>query len=277
MLRQAQCEMPLLFREHTPIESYTINRWHIYVKREDLYGISPAPPIAKLRGLRPLLAKLYSQGVRLVGCWDTRVSKLGQGLAACSREFAGMKCIVSYPSKKGEGPPGCIREAEELGAEIYPVPGSRLSICYSRASKYVQGQGGTMLPFGLDCPEAVEAVECQAATVPVEILQGGTVVLSCGSGVTLAGLLRGLPRHPRKIVGLSSGRSVRNLRRCLHRYVTTLPPCLELHEAKLPYSLPLDFPCPFPSHPHYDLKAWKFLIENLHIYSSPVLFWNIGA
>lgn len=249
----------------------------IHVKREDLYGMPPAPPLAKLRGIRVLLNRLYMEGIRLVGCWDTRVSKLGQGLAASCTELPQMRCIVSYPTKKGEARPESVQIAADLGAEIYPVPGSRITICYAQARRYVTEKGGVMLPFGMECKEAVDGVRQEANTVPPSLVEGGTIILCCGSGVTLAGLLSGLPVSPHKIIGVSSGRSVSNIRACLQRYIKVLPQYLELHEATVPYSTALSFPCPFPSHPNYDLKAWKFLIDNLHAYRDPILFWNIGA
>jgi threonine dehydratase len=266
-----------MFREQTPIERFMARRRLIYVKREDLYGIPPAPPLAKLRGIRVLLSRLYKEGVRLVGCWDTRVSKLGQGLAASCKEFPGMRCIVSYPTKKGEKQPESIQIAADLGAEIYPLPGSRITICYAQARRYVTENGGVMLPFGMECQEAVDGVRREANTVPSRLVEGGTIILCCGSGVTLAGLILGLTASPYKIIGVSSGRSVTNIRACLRRYIKELPRYLELHEATTPYSQALSFPCPFPSHPNYDLKAWKFLIDNLHDYRAPILFWNIGA
>lgn len=266
-----------IFRQHTPIESYVVNGRRVNVKRDDLYGRSPAPPLAKLRGMRIVLRRLYDDGVRLTGCWDTRVSKLGLGLAACCRELPEMRCIVSYPTKKGEPEPVAISKARELGAEVYAIQGSRISICFAKARTHVADKGGVMLPFGLECFEAVDGVAKEAATVPREKIEGGTLVVSCGSGVTLAGLLSGLPIFPDKLIGLSSGRSVNNILSCVGRYVKNLPSCLEVHDAVVPYSRSLDYPCPFPSHPNYDLKAWKFLEDNLHDYSDPVLFWNIGA
>jgi 1-aminocyclopropane-1-carboxylate deaminase/D-cysteine desulfhydrase-like pyridoxal-dependent ACC family enzyme len=268
--------MPL-FRQHTPIESYLVNGRQVNVKRDDLYGVSPAPPLAKLRGMRVLLRRLYDDGVRLTGCWDTRVSKLGLGLAACCRELPEMKCIVSYPTRKGEPEPAAISKARELGAEVYAMKGSRISICFAKARTYVTEKGGSMLPFGLECSEAVDGVAQEAATVPRGKIKGGTVVISCGSGVTLAGLLSGLPIFPDRLIGLSSGRSVNNILSCVRRYVKEIPSCLEIHEALVPYSRPLDYSCPFPSHPNYDLKAWKFLEDNLQNFTDPVLFWNIGA
>lgn len=264
-----------LFREHTPIESYRIGGSEIFVKRDDLYGRPPAPPLAKLRGLRRLLEKLHSGGTRLVGCWDTRISKLGLGLAAAGT-FDGMRCVVSYPTKRGVPEPAHIREAALLGAEVYPVQGGRINISFSKARRYVESLGGVMLPFGLECREAVDGVRDEAARTPAELL-GGTLVLCCGSGVTLAGLINGLPTLPRRIVGVSSGRSIPNITACLKRYVEELPAGLELHEAETRYDDAESFPCPFPSHPNYDLKAWKFLVSRRRDLPEPVLFWNIGA
>jgi pyridoxal-phosphate dependent enzyme len=269
--------MENLFREHTPIEIYKVSGKQVFVKRDDLFGRRPAPPLAKLRGMRLFLEKVYAGETRLVGCWDTRISRLGQGLAACCAHMPDMRCIVSYPTKKGEPEPEWIEQATDLGAEVYPVPGSRISICFSRARRYVNDKGGLMLPFGLECPEAVEGVRREASTMPGEIIKDGTVVVCCGSGVTLAGLLLGLPALPRKIIGVSSGRALKNIRSCLMRHVQSIPRGLELREATMPYSDAPDFPCPFPTHPNYDLKAWKFLVENLRRYREPILFWNIGA
>ena len=266
-----------LFRQHTPIETYRIRGTEVFVKRDDLFARSPAPALAKLRGLRRVLEQFHADGVRTVGCWDTRISKLGQGLAACCTQFPDLKCIVSYPTKKGVEQPESITAAAELGATVYPVPGGRINISFARARDYVIDRGGVMLPFGLECTEAVDGVREEAATTPPEMLKNGTLVVCCGSGVTLAGLLRGLPLLPARIVGISSGRSTKSITSCLKRYVTDIPSCLELHEAEMPYSHALSFDCPFPSHPNYDLKAWKFLVHNLQKLKSPILFWNIGA
>jgi hypothetical protein len=269
--------MPTLFREHTPVERYEVDGRAVHVKRDDLYAKPPAPPLAKLRGMRVLLRRLYDDGVRLTGCWDTRVSKLGQGLAACCAELPGMRCVVSYPLKKGEPEPEAVSAAAGLGAEVYPVPGGRITVCFAQARRYVQGRGGFMLPFGMECAEAVEGVRREASAVPAELLRGGTLVVCCGSGVTLAGLLAGLRVMPRRVVGVSSGRSTANIRGCLGRHVRSLPEGLELREPDVAYSVALSFPCPFPAHPHYDLKAWRFLVEHLREFPDPILFWNIGA
>lgn len=269
--------MDIIINGQTPIEEYFIGRRKVLVKREDLFAAPPAPPLSKLRGLRILLDKLAAEKVPFVGCWDTRVSQLGLGVAAFCRDLPGLKAIISYPTKQNAATPSHIIEAEKLGADIYPVKGSRINICLAAARRYVESRGGVMLPFGLECAEAVEAVAREAATVSPDFLEDGTLILSCGSGVTLAGLLRGLPVLPRRIIGVSSGRSLINIRRCLARHVGEIPEAVELREAETTYSKALSYSCPFPTHPHYDLKAWKFLVENLDKLSPPILFWNIGA
>ncbi len=266
-----------LLQDKTPVEVHTVFGRRVFVKRDDLFGNDPAPPLGKLRGLSIILRELHEQGVRLVGCWETRVSKLGQGLAALATVYPDMRTIVSYPTRNGVPLSDSIRKAQDLGAELLPLRGNHVSICYSQAKNYVTHRGGVMLPFGMECVEAVNAVAAEAKSIPIDIVHGGTVVVCCGSGVTLSGLLLGLQAKPRRVVGISSGRSVRKILKCLSTYVPNLPEYLAVHPAQVPYEHAIDCPCPFPSHPNYDLKAWKYLSENIRSLSDPVLFWNIGA
>lgn len=269
--------MPPWFRDHTPIECYEIRGRKIHVKRDDLYGIPPAPSLAKLRGLRPLLHRLYASGERAVGCWDTGVSRLGQGLATAARELAGLHTIVCFPGHSDTPLPPAVAEAQALGAELRRFRPNRIAICLVQAKRFLADRGGQLLPFGLECEEAVAAVEDEASRLPHELVSGSTIVVCCGSGVTLAGILRGLPTPPGRIIGYSAGRSVSQIERCLRRFVEPLPACLELHPAQFPYRLALVHECPFPSHPNYDLKAWRHLVNNLDSYPEPILFWNVGA
>ena len=266
-----------LFQDETPIDEYLIDSRRVFVKRDDLYGRPPAPPLAKLRGLRRLLDRLTAEGQRVFGCWDTHYSKLGQGVAALCATRPDLKAIVSYPVSKKRSLPSAVAEAERLGATLLPVPSNHVAICYAMARKRVEAMGGYMLPFGLECAEAVDAISDVATAVNEGVYKNGTVVLSCGSGVTLAGLINGFRASPQRLIGISSGRSLNAITACLRRHCPRLPSNLELHPATLPYAHELDHPCPFPAHPNYDRKAWKFLEENLTRLPEPVLFWNIGA
>jgi len=266
-----------IFHDDTPIERYRLGRRWVCVKRDDLYAAPPAPPLAKLRGAMSLLTRLYSEGFRLVGCWDTRISALGQGIAACCTTFPGMKAIVAYPKSKGSDTPKPITMASELGSDILPVIAGRITISFAAARREVESRGGVMLPFGLECAESVASVAQAAATVPPDHTSGGTVVVSTGSGVTLAGLVRGLRGRPSKFVGVSSGRSADSIQKCLRRHGIEKSRAIRLVPAREAYYVPIDYECPFPSHPHYDRKAWRYLAENAKSLEAPIFFWNVGA
>ncbi len=261
----------------TPIEEHRLGRRRVFVKRDDLCSRAPAPPLGKLRGLEPLISRLVAQGATTIGCWDTRVSKLGQGLAALARDFDGLTSIVCYPQLKNGPIPAPVLSARQLGAEIVPMRGNHVSICFAQATRIVSRRGGVMIPFGMDCPESVAAIADEARRVPPAILRNGTVVVSCGSGVTLAGLLQGFDPAPRRVVGVSSGRSLGRLRQCLEKHLNHVPANVTLIAASEPYESVPTLDCPFPTHPNYDLKAWKYLVEHLESLTPPLLFWNIGA
>jgi hypothetical protein len=95
--------------------------------------------------------------------------------------------------------------------------------------------------------------------------------------VTLAGLLKGLAASPRRIIGISSGRALSQIEKCIKRHVSELPDNIHLFPASVPYHQAPALSCPFPCHPHYDLKAWEHLLNHLDDYEDPILFWNVGG
>jgi hypothetical protein len=261
----------------TPIETYELHGRRVLVKRDDLFGRAPMPPLGKLRGLKRILGDHHRVGILLVGCWDTRVSKLGLGVAVACQSWPGMRCLLAYPAHRGDGPPPALADAERFGAELLPLKPNHIDICFAQAGRETVRRGGAMLPFGLECEASVDAIAAEAQSLPAEVTQNGTVVVSCGSGVTMSGLLRGLQDRPSTFVGISSGRSINRIKQCIGRYVQLPNARLQLIEAVTPYSLPANVESPFPAHPHYDLKAWQYLESAINRYPPPILFWNVGA
>ena len=274
-----------MFLEHTPIEEYEVGSETIYVKREDMYGQDPMPPLAKLRGIRIVLDNLYKQGVRTVGVLDTRVSKSGQGVAAVRKyEHPDMNLMLGYPITKANSiiPPQ-HKIAGQLGARLCPQQATRQSIMYYRFKKWVEEENGVMLPHGLPFVETAKSVAQEASTVPEELLQG-SLVLIVGTGTMLAGILMGLKVMPKKIVGISAGKDTLGQFRTVNRIMKEAMPfvrkdtgMLKLLQPIMPYDVADDFVCPFPSHPNYDRKAWRWLCEHINELEKPILFWNIGA
>lgn len=269
--------MSELYCDRTPIETVRLSGRDVFVKRDDLYARPPAPPLAKLRGLRLILSQAVERGESLIGCFEASQSRIGHGLAAAVREFPSLSCVVAYPQSRNHGPSASVQAAHALGAALIPVPSNIVAICYRQASNQIAQRGGWIVPFGFDCPEAVQAVEAEAHTVPAELVQGGTVVVPCGSGITLAGLLRGLEGKPARIIGVSVGRSVKNIHRCLARHVGTLPATLDIRPAAHLYRQAPRIKAPFPCDSHYDLKAWEVVTQEISILPGPILFWNVGG
>lgn len=266
-----------MLHEHTPIERHEVRGREIWVKRDDLVALPPAPPIAKLRGIADLLSRAASRGYTLVGCFEARVSRIGHGLAAACAARQGLRCIVAYPKIKGQPPPASVMAAANLGARILPIPSNFVAICYRQAARVVGHEGGWMLPFGFECPEAIAAVAREAETIPTHYIEDGTLVVSCGSGVTLAGILCGLRWKPKRVVGVSVGRSVANIERCLDRSRIKVPAILEIRAPTRPFHEPATLDCPFSCDVHYDLKAWEVLVQELDSFPDPILFWNVGG
>jgi len=273
------------FLEHTPIEEYKVGSTTVYVKREDLYGQDPMPPLAKLRGIRIVLDSLYTKGVRTIGVLDTRVSKSGQGVAAVRRyEHPDMKLLLGFPVTKADGtiPPQFI-EAFKLDAILCPQQATRQSIMWYKFKRIVGEQGGVMLPHGLPFVDTAVSVAREAAAISKELLQG-SLVLIVGTGTMLSGILLGIKELPKMIVGISAGKAPETQYRIINDILRQCAPFqplksghVKLLQPIMPYDKADDYPCPFPSHPNYDRKAWHWLCEHIDSLPEPILFWNIGA
>lgn len=278
--------MSNIFLENTPIEEYKVGSETVYVKREDLYGQDPMPPLAKLRGIRLVLDKLYKQGCRTVGVLDTRVSKSGWGVAAVRKfEHPDMNLMLGFPVTNADRSiPLQHQKAMALGALLHPQQGTRQSIMYYKFKRIVEEQGGVMLPHGLPFTETALSVAEQAAMVPKELIQG-TIVLIVGTGTMLAGILIGLIEEQNiNIVGISAGKAVNGQLNTIERILNETVPFnskatgkVKLLNPIMEYNMADDYPCPFPSHPNYDRKAWHWMCEHIDELPKPCLFWNIGA
>jgi hypothetical protein len=224
------------------------------------------------------MERRYREGVRLLGCWDTRVSRLPHAVAVLAEGYKNLRTIVSYPTKTGEPLPSSICSAKEHGAEVFPTRGNFPSIAFSQCRRHVEAQDGFMIPFGFECEEGVRAIVNEAKHVPISLYEDGTLVVCAGSGVTLAGLLLGLkdPQQQR-VYAISSGRSTSMILRTVRRFVENIPETLALIPPLMPYYKTPSIRAPFPTHPHYDLKAWLWLTSHVQRLPRPILFWNIGS
>lgn len=260
-----------MLQEDTPVEEYTITGTKVFVKRDDLYGQYPAPPLAKLRGAKVLLEKLKNNGVKKVGVFDTRVSKAGQGIAYLCNQLE-IECLVGFPQIKNTRISETHQIARELGATLYPLKAGRTTICYSRFTRVVREEKGYMLPLGLVCQETVQALEYLSRALNGQF---NSIVLSTGTGTIATGVALG---NKAIVYGVSCGMNInKQWKRVWQLAPDSLISNLRLIPPQYDYYTPVYNNCPFPTSPYYDAKAWEWLLKNIKQLEKPILFWNIGV
>ena len=279
--------------QDTPIEPHLYRGLLYYVKREDLCMVDKnAPPFAKPRGLYPRMVDLKTKGIETVGYMETAVSMAAWAISYFAH-LLDMKAVIYMPNYKD----GLRLEQERQvakwqlwGAKIELLDNpNRLQINYYRARKHLKEnyKNAVMLEHGIPLQETIIEVSNQVALVPPELL-GGTIVSCIGSGVMVAGVLRGLHKHfPRtsndikgilvapKNVVLKRNEIIK--RAGIQIGGLTDHNSLQIIDAGYQYTDKEECSCPFPCNPYYDRKAFKWMMLNLKKLKPPVLFWSIGA
>ncbi len=267
-----------MYLDSTPIETYKIGAVPVHVKRDDLFALPPAPQLGKLRGLRAVLPRLRSEGRFHIGCFEAHHSQVGVAVAAACANEVGFSCTVVYPQFGNAPLRETVLQAKSLGAQVVPVRGNHVPINHNQAKKIVEAGGGWMIPFGFEFEEAVQAVSTEARLTPSEFVNDGTVIVPCGSGVTLAGVVKGLWDRANLFVGVSVGRSSRGIVRCLRASGIGDLSSVEIIEPKRSYGEKCESSAPFPCDEYYDLKAWSYLSSDISKFKdAPILFWNVGG
>jgi hypothetical protein len=91
----------------------------------------------------------------------------------------------------------------------------------------------------------------------------------------------GLHRHGfrgKLVLHLGFSRSEKGLRRYVNSFLFGQPGfVVDVVDEGYAYADAVVSPVGFPCNAFYDLKAWKWLAENIGTLPGPVLFWNIGA
>ena len=267
----------------TPLEPYEVDGRAVWVKREDLSCPEPGPGFSKIRGVEKRLQK---RPETTIGTLDTFHSKAGWGVSFLCREL-GKRSVVFYPEYKADtGLRHPQRMAVDLGAVLVPLPAGRSAILYHQAKKRLRTEfpDSYMMPNALKLPESVDGTAREVFTVPPEFFEDTTWIVSISSGTIAAGVLKGLiwkgAKRCRVWLHLGYSRSKSQV----ERYVTesaggVISRGLELLYVDEGYAYKdhVRHFCPFPCNPYYDLKAWKWMSENLESFGTErILFWNIG-
>lgn len=148
--------------------------------------------------------------------------------------------------------------AKRLGAQVLQVRPGYLNVVQARAREYANSRGARLAPFGVDLPEAIEAIAAAARATGEE---PDEVWCAAGSGVLARGLALAWPGAARHVVQVGRALSDQDVAGA------------RIHVHPLSFAQRCRSAPPFPSDPHYDAKAW----ETCTARHGPgrVLFWNV--
>lgn len=275
--------------KHTPIESYDYQGWKYWVKREDLCGDFSAPTFSKIRGLIQVLRNKVIEGKTHIGYTETSISMAGWGVAWGCQEM-GLKAVIFDPQYKKDHPGKDVLDFHRsrwkmYEAEIIPVKAGMAKVNYNIARKILQeryGKTSEMLPLGLPFKETVLATLHEATTTRLNYsVDFNTVVVNVGSGTVAAGVASGF--SDKKVYGVMgrTGDIERKLNSICKkgRFIVGGMTGIDftLIDPGWGYTERCDIEVPFPCHPYYDAKAFKWMVDNRKQLKPPVLFWNIGS
>jgi hypothetical protein len=241
--RQPQPLAGELLRERVRLAPLLEQHAGITVVRDDLF-----PGGTKARILPPLL-----QGAReFVYC--TPAYGYAQLALAYAAADASVKATIFCAARKQLH--ARTLEAQRLGARVLQVPAGYMTVVRARARQYCAVSQARLLPFGLDCPEVLEAIAALARALPVQPAEVWTVA---GSGVLTRGLQRAWPEAAFHAIRIGAkpdaGRA-------------------QLWQAPEKFEQDAKQPPPFPSCGNYDAKAWRFIRQHAQ---PGALFWNVAA
>lgn len=149
-------------------------------------------------------------------------------------------------------------EAKRVGAKVMQVSPGYLAVVQARAKEYCRRTGARLAPFGVDLPEAIEAIAAAARSTG---LTPDEVWCASGSGVLARALAAAWPDARRHVVEVGRTLSESDVAGAT------------IHKAGVPFSRPEKSGPPFPSDPHYDAKAWR--ICKARRGPGATLFWNV--
>lgn len=237
----------------TPIE----RAGSIWIKRDDAFCIGGG------RGGKVRTCWSLAQGAPGLVTAGSRASPQVNIVAQIARKL-GIPCRVHTP--EGELSPE-VRMAQAAGAEVVQHKAGYNNVIVARARDDAKAQGWVNIPFGMECKEAVLRTADQVRDLPDGVKR---IVMPVGSGMSLAGVLRGLKNAGKEIpvVGVVVGADPTKR---LDQYA----PGWRTQATLVPSGLPYERPAPKQDwegvalDPIYESKCLPFLQPD-------DLFWIVG-
>ena len=156
----------------------------IWVKRDDLFTVGGVPG-GKVRTCLALAQAAKLAGKQTLVTAGSRASPQ-VNIVAHIAKLLGMAARCHTPTGKLSPE---VEAAQAAGATIVQHKAGYNSVIIARANEDAEACGGAVIPFGMECDEAVRQTRAQVAKLPSKVAR---LVVPVGSGMSLAGILWGL-------------------------------------------------------------------------------------
>jgi hypothetical protein len=272
--------------EDTPTETYEIGGKTVYVKRDDLMGSLPfLPPWGKIGAINALVDKYIDKNKPLThlsvdGSWS------GWVLASIC-EGLGIEFHYSHPDSKKFNR-DILKQVENLypACKFNPVKPNMMAIMYNVLRNQAKEEEWQMLPYAFNHEFYKNYLAERVQQVDDQFGPFDNLVVSSGSGVSVAGLARGFfademkkfwnPKITKRIwtTAVSSESSIR--RTLKENNLQRMPIKLRVSEFDFQDRME-NYKAPFPCNQFWDIKQWHWLENNIEKLDGEILFWNLGG
>ena len=264
------------------MELYNVGGKDIYVNRGDLQGDGiEYPAWGKIKAVEEIFnSDLVKRDITLMhlnayGSWT------GWALGLLCKKYD-MKFHMAFPART-DFPKEYLRFIEKMGVEVHSFKPNMDSLLRNKLVGICNKEGYQYFNSGFDCNPFLEYFQKSMKEV-VYSYDIDTLVVSGGSGVTLAGLVMGFECYS-TLFSANTGRKVYAIvvsskqggENALKRkgIVTNQ---VEVIKSEYEYNDRMDwYETPFPTNPFWDRKAWHWLENNVNKLDGRVLFWNLGG
>jgi len=263
----------------SPIETYD----GYLIKRDDMFSLGEIIKGGKVRQcLRIVYENLdeikskYNGGL-ITGCGLP--SPQSTIVSAVSKYF-GLKCIVVspiYDNSKVDVNRINVSLSQKLGSKIYGVGNPNPSGYKLDVKKLKDELGYYEIKFGMNSESVIDTTSHQVQNIPNEL---ENLVVICGSGLNLLGILKGIVKYKKKVnnvYGITLSKFFdENKKLYYDNLVDKEKYSGQLHiiRSPYPYQRLLKTDIPFLDWT-YEMKSFVWLKENIKP-STDTLFWVVG-
>jgi hypothetical protein len=264
---------------NSPIETFD----GYLIKRDDMFSLGEIIKGGKVRQCLKIVyenldeIKSKYNGGLITGCGLP--SPQSTIVSAVSKYF-GLKCIVVspiYDNSKVDVNRINVSLSQKLGAKIYGVGNPNPSGYKLDVKKLKDELGYYEIKFGMNSESVIDTTSHQVKNIPNEL---ENLVVICGSGLNLLGILKGIVKYKKKVnnvYGITLSKFFDENKKLYYDNLVDKEKYkgqLHIIRSPYPYQRLKKTDIPFLDWT-YESKAYSFMTENISP-STNTLFWVVG-